>query len=125
MSPPYHSAEKKGIDRVSTVTAAEAASAAVGPSEEAMCLMALCLLGPSGVTPVPNIRILVPTPQVIHPVVYPFQTPPAGFLHAPVPHSEPLGPRVDAHATGFWDFASYDRSLWSPHPTVGFLPQLA
>ncbi|CAL8468952.1 g8493 [Coccomyxa elongata] len=58
------SQEKKGIDRVITVTAAEAAGAAVSPSEEAMCLMALCLLGPSGVAPVPSIRILVPTPQV-------------------------------------------------------------
>lgn len=47
-----------------TVTAAEAAGAAVSPSQEAVCLMALCLLGPNGLPPVPCIRILVPTPQV-------------------------------------------------------------
>lgn len=57
-------AEKKGVDRVITVGAAEAAGSAVSPSEEAVCLMALCLLGPSGLPPVPCIRILVPTPQV-------------------------------------------------------------
>lgn len=71
MSPPRDAAEKKGIDRVITVTAAEAAGAALSPSEEAMCLMALCLLGPSGVAPVPSIRILVPTPQVMNPLVRP------------------------------------------------------
>lgn len=57
-------AEKKGVDRVITVAAAEAAGAAVSPTEEAVCLMALCLLGPSGLPPVPCIRILVPPPQV-------------------------------------------------------------
>lgn len=89
MSPPDPAAEKKGIDRVITVTAAEAAGAAVSPSEEAMCLMALCLLGPSGVAPVPNIRILVPTPQVIHPVVHHPQDAPCRGLHAPLRTQRP------------------------------------
>ncbi len=72
-------AERKGADRVISVSSREAAGRPISAAQEALALIALCLLEPKGCPPVPIIRALVPTNQVTSCTPY-----------APPPHQIPL-----------------------------------
>lgn len=83
-SPPC--AEHKGADRVISMTSREAACSPVSPAQEALALIALCLLEPQGCPPVPVLRALVPAAQVTCPWLLLYRPPaPPCSQRAPLP----------------------------------------
>lgn len=69
-------AERKGADRMISISSREIAGSPVCAALEALALIALCLLEPKGCPPVPLIRALVPTTQVTPSTAMPSPAPP-------------------------------------------------
>ena len=92
-SPPC--AERKGADRVISISSWEPACSSVSPAQEALALVSLCLLEPKGGPPVPVLRTLLPAMQVTCPALLSEQLT-LSAPSAPLPSAllKPPGPKV-------------------------------